>query len=170
MARALTVCGLLVFLAAASAAAQPARLTGESSGQHMEWNPATRTTQDTHTLTFTGRDDGGTVTVDFVVQYEGERPFDATRPSVVDVIVTEHSGSENAPQLAMSVDGRPFPLTARPRSSRAIVSTIAFDEFLRLANADAIVARAFDTELVFGAGQQRMLRFVATRWSGGTPR
>jgi hypothetical protein len=170
MARAVTVCGLLMILAAGSAEAQPARLVGQSIGGHMEWNPATQTTKDTRTLTFSGRADGGTVTVDFVVQYRGERAFETTRPAVVDVIVTEHPGNENAPEMTMSVDGRPFPLVVRPRTSRAIVSSISFDEFLRLTNAESIVEHAFDAELVFGAGQLRMLRSIAQRWSGTTVR
>ena len=72
--------------------------------------------------------------------------------------------------MALSIDGRALPLNTRLRSRRSVVATMSFDEFVRLANADAIVERAFDVDLEFGPGQRRMLRSVAERWSGGIRR
>ena len=70
----------------------------------------------------------------------------------------------------MRVDGRDLAVVPRARSSKSIVSSISFDEFLRLAYADTVVERAFDKELVFGAGQRRVLRSVAVCWSGSAAR
>jgi hypothetical protein len=170
MTRSFTICGLLVLLGAGAASAQPARIAGQSIGGHMDWDPATRTTRDTSTCTFTPGGDAASITVDFVVQYAGEQAFAVTRPAVVDIIVTEHPANEDTPEMAVDVDGRTLGLLPRPRSSRSVVSTISFEEFLRIANANTIVQRAFDRELVFGEGQRRMLRSVAGRWSGASAR
>jgi hypothetical protein len=166
MMRAVIACGFLLVVAS-NASAQDARLAGRSIGEHMEWNG--RTTRDTSSFTFSGAGDS-TISVDFVVEYAGERAFAVNRPSVVDIIVTEHSANEEHPEMAVSVDGRDLAVVTRPRSSRSIVSSVSFDEFLRLANADTIVQHAFEKELVFGEGQRRMLRAVADRWSGGVAR
>jgi hypothetical protein len=170
MARAAVLLGFVVALSAAPAQAQTARLVGQSIGGHMEWNPATRTTRDSSTLTFGGAENGVTITVDFVTQYEGERALQTTRPRVVDVIVTEHPTGEESPQMTMTVNGEGVPLVPRLHSRRSIVSSISFDDFVRLADAESIVQRAFDVDLVFGTGQLRMLRSVAQRWSGDTAR
>ena len=170
MTQSLTICSLLLLLGAGVAGAQTNRIVGQSIGGHMDWDPATRTTRDTSTFTFAGGDDGATVTVDFVAQYIGERVFATSRPAVVDVIVTEHPANEDAPEMSIRVDGRDLAVVPRARSSKSIVSSISFDEFLSLAHADTVVERAFDRELVFGAGQRRALRSVAARWSGSAAR
>ena len=167
MLRTIIACGFLLIAASPNASAQDAQLAGRSAGGQMAWNG--RVTRDTLTLTFAGAGES-TISVDFVAEYPGERAFAVSRPSVVDIIVTEHSSNEEHPEMAMSVDGRDLAVMPRPRSSRSIVSSISFDEFLRLANADTIVQRAFEKELVFGEGQRRALRSVAGRWSGSAAR
>ena len=84
MMRAVIACGFLLVVAS-NASAQNARLVGRSTGEHMEWNG--RTTRDTSSFTFSGAGDS-TISVDFVVEYAGERAFAVNRPSVVDIIVT----------------------------------------------------------------------------------
>jgi hypothetical protein len=117
------------------------------------------------TLTFVGSDGGPVMTIDFITRYRGvDRP--SSPPRVVDVIVTAHPADEETPEMKMHGDGESLPLTARLHSRRSVATTIAFEEFVRLANADAIVEQALGTELEFGIGQLRMLRAEAQRWSG----
>jgi hypothetical protein len=175
MTRALVVIGAVLGLAAFGPAAvveaqppQPQRVIGDQLSGQMQWNPTAQKTTDMATCTFRGSSDGLLVTIDFVTQYAGQRP--TTPPTVVDMVVTQHPPNEDAPEMALSIDGRSLPLNTRLRSRRSVVATMSFDEFVRLANADAIVERAFDVDLEFGPGQRRMLRSVADRWSGGIRR
>ena len=175
MTRASVVLGVVLGLGAFGPAAvahgqppEPQRLIGNQISGLQQWNSATQKMTDTATCTFRGSSDGPLVTVDFVTQYAGQRP--ATPPTVVDMVVTQHPPNEDAPEMALSIDGRSLPLNTRLRSRRSVVATMSFDEFVRLATADAIVERAFDVDLEFGQGQRRMLRSVAERWSGGIRR
>jgi hypothetical protein len=165
------VLGLGAFGPAAVAQGQPPppqRVIGNQISGLWQWNSATQKMTDTATCTFRGSSAGPLVTIDFVTQYAGQRP--TTPPTVVDMVVTQHPPNEDAPEMALSIDGRALPLNTRLRSRRSVVATMSFDEFVRLANADAIVERAFDVDLEFGPGQRRMLRSVAERWSGGIRR
>jgi hypothetical protein len=175
MTRADVVLGVVLGLGAFGPAAvaraqppQPQRVIGNQISGLQQWNSATQKMTDSATCTFRGSSDGTLVTIDFVTQYAGQRP--ATPPTVVDMVVTQHPPNEDAPEMALSIDGRSLPLNTRVRSRRSVVATMSFDEFVRLANADAIVERAFDVDLEFGPGQRRMLRSVAERWSGGVLR
>jgi hypothetical protein len=162
-------------LAIAAASAQPgqpvavrgvrasSRIVGTVISGHHDLNIA-GTTVDAATLGFLDTDGHTAFTIDFVVQYAGARPTAA--PAVVDMIITEHPTGEESPDVALRVNGAPQPVVARPRTARAIVVSMPFDEFEKLANADTIVERAFDTELEFGSGQLRMLRSVTQRWRG----
>jgi len=144
--------------------AQVRRIEGHRLGGQLQFDSRTQKTTETATLTFIGTDGGPIFTVDFVAQYAGSQP--TSPPLVVDVILTERTIADEAPQMTMQVDGQPLPLVARPHSPRSVVASIPFDDFVRLANADAIVEGAFETELVFGAAQLRMLRSIARRWAG----
>jgi hypothetical protein len=140
------------------------RIVGTSTTRHFEMKGAPGAIVDTSTLVFPGGSAGTEFTIDFVVQYEGPRP--KTPPSVVDVVITQYVSSDEHPDMSMQADGQAVDMNPRLRSRRSVVASIPFDEFAKLANADAIVERAFDTELEFGAGQRRMLHAVAQRWSG----
>ena len=150
---------------AGSVAAQPAanQVIGRATSQRMEIKTTTNTTVDTFTLSFGGPDDVATYTVDFVAQYaaRGTR----TAPSVVDMVLTEHPAADDHPTIELSVNGAPVAVVARLRQPRSIVTSMAFADFHRLAGADSIVQRAFNTNLVFGDAQRRMLQRTAERWS-----
>jgi hypothetical protein len=163
---------VLAIAAAGAQARQPAAVRGvRASGRivgtvisgHHDLNTA-GTGVEAATLGFLDPDGQTAFTIDFVVQYAGARP--AAAPAVVDMIITEHPVGEGSPDVSLEVNGAPQPVVARPRTARAVVASMPFDDFEKLANADTIVERAFDTELEFGPGQLRMLRTVAQRWSG----
>ena len=101
--------------------------------------------------------------MDFVARYATERPRSA--PTVVDMIVTELAPEDDRPAMQMRVDDEPLPLIGRLRSRRSVVATMPFEDFVRLTNGARIIEQAFGTELEFGAGQLRMLRSTATKWS-----
>lgn len=141
------------------------RVVGHEITGHFQVDARTQTTTATATLTFVGTDGGPTVTIDFVTRYPGlQRATSA--PKVVDVIVTEHPADEDAPELSMRMNGESLPLIARLQSRRSVATTISFDEFVRLTNAQSLVQHAFGTELEFSSPQLRLLRAEAQRWSG----
>jgi hypothetical protein len=172
MQRMTATIGVLIVLGAATGmhgqAQQRRRIVGKTIGEHWQVNGSAnspRTTTATSTLTFTGNYCGPVLTVDFTTRFPGMgRP--TSQPSVVDIIVTEHPTSDDAPEMTMRVNGDSLPLATRLHSPRSIVATIPFDEFVRMTNAETIVEQAFDTELVFSAGQFGMLRATAQRWAG----
>jgi hypothetical protein len=164
----LTSCAVvaLLFCVPAAGSAQPApspRTIGDSIDGHLEWHAELRSTTEVSTLTFRDVEGRAAFTVEFQVNYRGPRP--TTRPQTVDMIVTEHPANEARPQIVATIDGNNAVFTARPRTLRSVVVSMAFDDFTRLANADAVVQRAFDTDLEFGTGQLRMLRAIARRWA-----
>src|SRR5262249_18704515 len=108
-------------------------------------------------------------TIEYRASYRGPARDVHDVPAVVDVIVSQHPEGAETPTMAVVVDGRPQSLAARVMSSRAVAATISFDEFVRLANADALVPEAFGGALEFSQGQLRMLRNTAARWSGAVP-
>jgi hypothetical protein len=172
MQRMTATIGVLIVLGAATGthgqSQQHRRIVGKTIGEHWQVNGSansTRTTTATSTLTFSGNDDGPVLTVDFTTRFPGTgRP--TSPPSVVDIIVTEHPASDDAPEMTMRVNGDSLLLATRLHSSRSIAATIPFDEFVRMTNAETIVEQAFDTELVFSSGQLGMLRSIAQRWTG----
>ena len=169
MQRMTAIVSVLIVLGAATGtsgeAQQRRRIIGQQLGGHFQFDPVTRTTTDTATLTFAGNDGGPALTVDFTTRFSGVgRP--TSTPAVVDIVVTQHAVNDDAPEMAMRVDGEAFPLTTRLRSRRSVVASIPFDQFIRLTNAETIVEQAFDTELAFSAAQVRMLRSTAQRWAG----
>lgn len=159
----LAVCGWS--LDASGQALNPNKhLLGDSIGGHWHLDPAAKSTIETATLTFKDGDGRPALTVDFVARYAaGGRPRSA--PTVVDMIVTELSPDDDRPAMQMRVDDEPLPLTGRLRTRRSIVATMPFDDFIKLTQAARIVEQAFGTELEFGAGQLRMLRSIAEKWS-----
>ncbi len=52
------------------------------------------------------------------------------------------------------------------KTRRAMVSTISFDDFVRLTTASSIVENAFMSELEFGPAQLSVLRSTADKWAG----
>jgi hypothetical protein len=139
------------------------RIVGQVVGGHLQIDQATKATIDTVTLTFKNSDETPAATVDFVVRYATGRPRQA--PAVVDMIVTEVSAADDQPRVQLEVDGQTLSLNGRLRSRRSYVSSMPFDEFVRLSNADTIVHPAFGTELQFGRAQVSMLRSAAAKWS-----
>src|SRR5262245_25372636 len=143
---------LLLAVSVSGQAPQPApRIIGQVVGGHLHFDPATKSTIDTITLTFKNSDDTPAATVEFVVRYATERPRQA--PPVVDMIVTEVTAADDQPQMQLDVDGQMLSLNGRLRSRRSYVSTLPFDDFVRLTTADTIVHQAFGTSLQFGRGQ-----------------
>src|SRR5262245_37466797 len=162
---------VLVPVAASAQASPPLRhLVGRSISGHMEIDAKARTTADTVTLTFAAPDDGPTLTMEFLSRYErraGRAGIVArTPPAVVDIVVSQHTVDEETPAATLRANGEPVPLFTRFRSARAVVSTITFDQFVGLANADTLVEQAFDCELEFTPQQLRMLKSTAERWAG----
>jgi hypothetical protein len=158
---------LLVVATAAPAVAQPTaprQMVGTGITGGFQSKDPGGAIVDTSRLEF--RDGAGAIafTVDFVVQYERQRP--AVPPSVVDVVITEYTGADEQPEMTIRVDGRPVDMHPRLRSRRSVVASIPFDAFVALTAGETIVERAFDTDLVFSSGQTRMLRSVAQRWAG----
>ena len=159
----------LLLLAVAVSAQTPRpfpapRIVGQAVGGHLHFDPATKFTTDTVTLTFNDNGGAPAATVEFVVRYATDRPRQT--PDVVDMIVTEVSAGDDQPHVGMQADGQAVPLVGRLRTRRSIVASMAFDDFIRLTNADLIVQQAFGTELQFGRGQVSMLRSSAAKWSG----
>lgn len=172
MRRVMGVVGVVMVLGAVivvhGQSPQLRRLVGQRIGGLLQWNKNTQKTTETVTLTFLENDDTPVFTVDFVVQYpvQPPDPRPTSPPIAVDIVVTQHLVNEDKPETTMRVDGQSLPLITRLRSRRSVVTTISFDEFVQLANAETIVEQAFDTELEFGPAQRGRLRFVAQRWAG----
>jgi hypothetical protein len=143
----------------------PARhLVGRSIQEHWQFDGRSRINTGTATLTFTAPDGGPTMTVEFVGRYRRELP--QVVPAVVDLVVTQHLPDEDLPRMTLRVNGDTMPLIARPRSARAVVATMTFDQFERLTTAASLMEEAFNTELEFSAPQLRMLKSTADRWAG----
>ena len=153
-----------ILVVATVASAQTPRLVGNAIGGAFHWHSDAGTTTDTRTLRFDDAQGRQAFTVEFQVVYPGQRA--AAAPAVVDMIVTQHPADEAQPQVTLNVNGEALAVVTRPRTERSVVVSMPFDEFTRLANAETIVQRVFDTDLEFGAGQLRMLRTTAVRWAG----
>src|SRR5262249_21252496 len=158
----------VVLLSTLSYAQQPLRhLSGVDIAE--KWASSAERTTLSATLRFVARDGGPSATIAYRASYRGPARDVHDVPAVVDVIVSQHPEGAETPTMAVVVDGRPQSLAARVMSSRAVAATISFDEFVRLANADALVQEAFGGALEFSQGQLRMLRNTAARWSGAVP-
>jgi hypothetical protein len=153
-------------MAAAVVHAQSVRLVGNTTGASFHVDMVKHETVQHASFMF-GDPKAPVITIEFIAQYLGDPAAPRSVPAVVDMIIT---ANDPLPETSLTVNGLSVAQTVRPRTPRAIVSTMTFDEFFALANADAIVQRAFDTELVFGASQLRMLRSVAQRWNGAPVR
>lgn len=168
MSRLMAAVGAAAVVATASSASvqtlQPRRIVGTRISSHFEMKGATQDIVHYATLTFSDDTGAPAFTVDFVAQYQGVRP--ASPPRVVDIVITQIPANDEHPEVRMEADGQPVPLVTRLRNRRSVVASIPFDKFVQLVTAEAIVERAFDTELEFGAGQLRMLRSIAQRWAG----
>lgn len=135
--------------------------TGITSNWKME--PGSRAVTDTATLTF--RADAGPVyTIDFITRHQSLEPV--TSPGIVDIVVTERPRDDEAPEMAMRVDGESVPLIARLRSSRSVVASMPLADLDRLTAGDVVVDRTFGTELELSAAQLKMLRATVDRWLG----
>lgn len=169
MNRVLIMIGVVAAVGSAGSAQSPSssvrHVVGHQISGYSNFDAGTQTTTATLTLAFAGSDGGPRLTIDFTTRYAGMgQP--TSPPNVVDVVVTEHPADDESPAMTMSVNGQSLPLAARLHSRRSVAATISFDDFVRLANADAIVEQALGTELEFGTGQLQMLRAQAQRWSG----
>jgi len=142
------------------AAAQ--RVVGQKVSEQLKMNTASNVTVDTVTLSFTGDPPIPAYTIDFITQYTRQRPMPA--PGAVDVVVTQWPSSDDAPAMAIRLDGQIRPLVTRLHSRRSVVSTISLVELQRFAAATSIVERAFDTELEFSPSQLGMLRRIVDGW------
>ena len=164
--RTIAVVSAAVALAiAGTASAQPApvrHLTGRSIAEGWRVDPGDQVKTATVTLEFTA-DAGPAMTVAFVTRLSGQQ---ATAPRVVDIIVSERPSEDDAPSMRVRIDGRDEPLVTRLNSRRSIVTSVPFDEFVRLTAASSLIEEAFGAELEFSPGQLRMLRFTADRWAG----
>jgi hypothetical protein len=170
MKRVITVAGVLVALATGSVphgqSPQQAsrRLVGRTVGGGFGWDGKAET--DTITVTFPAVDDSPVYTVDFVTRFVGElgqRP--TTPPAVVDIIVTQRSVADEAPAMAMRIDGQDLPLASRLHGQRSLAATIPFDQFVGLASAQTIVEHAFDTDLEFSPGTLQVFRGRLADWA-----
>lgn len=143
-------------------------LTGRALGQgvslQMHTDQASNTWISTATLTFVGTADDRTFTIDFVTQFPGTGHPPA-RPRAVDMIVSEHPATENSPAMSMRLNGESLPIRPRIHSSRSVVVTLSFDEFVRLANAATVAPTAFNTEFQFSDAQLAILRTFAEEWT-----
>jgi hypothetical protein len=161
------VIGVVVLVGLAQPAtaqqASATRIVGRETSQKLDIKPQAKTI-DTFTLTFGAPGSATAFDVQFVAQYasQGAR----TAPEVVDVVVTERQAEDSQPALSITVDGASMPVVARTRYPRSIVTSLAFDDFMRIATAGTVVEHAFGTDLVFGDGQRRMLRLTAEKWAG----
>jgi hypothetical protein len=156
---------VVVWMAVAPAAqvrlARRAAGSGVSLKMHTDQNSNTMIS--TATFTFSGNPSDSTFSVDFVTQLPAEgQP--AVRPHAVDMIVSEHPATEDAPTMSIRLDGEELPIRPRFHSSRSMVTTLSFDDFVRLANAATVAPTAFDTQLEFSAAQIRILRTFAEQW------
>ena len=171
MPRMLAVVGFVCVLGAHTVAhgqsPQVRRLVGNRIGGLLQWDKNTQKTTDTRTLTFVETGDTPAFTVDFVAQYLVQAPDPRPRstPSAVDIVITQFLVDEDTPEMAAHVNGQSLPLVTRLRGRRSIVTTISFDEFVQLANADTIVYHAFDADLELGAAQRGLLRSLARQWA-----
>jgi len=76
----------------------PARhLVGDIVGGQLRFDMAAKSTLETVRLTFNGTDGAPAITVEFVARYATDGPGNA--PAVVDMIVTELSAEDQAPQM-----------------------------------------------------------------------
>lgn len=151
---------------ATAAAAQPAlsgRVPGRSIGEQFHPVPGTQVTEHTVTLKFGHNDDRPLYTVEFVTRIADHQP---AAPGVVDIIVTQVQSDDDAPAMALRVDGQTQAVPARLHGRRSIATTMAFDAFAKMTAANTIIYLAFDEELEFSAGQMRMLRATIDRWTG----
>lgn len=166
MTRAVVLAGLAASLAATgNVRAQPLsgrRLAGTGITGSLE-RPAANLTRETVTLKFSDACGRTAISIDCIVQYEPAPT--RTTPTVVDLVITEHAPDQQQPVVTLQIDDAPLPVVARPKHERSVVVSMPFDEFLRLARAERVVERAFDSELVFSAAQIRMLRSAADRWA-----
>src|SRR5262249_23545150 len=144
---------------------QPARhLTGRSISENWQMEPGGQSRMATATLRFAANDGGPAMDVDFVTRLVGRERTSAS--GVVDIVVSQLPGEDEPPAIRIRVDGRDEPLATRLKSRRSIATSVPFDEFVRMANASALVEEAFGAELEFSASQLHMLRTTAERWSG----
>jgi len=168
MKQALALMCLVLAPATAALAQQPAassrHLVGRSIAEQLRFDTKAQTTAATATLTFAAADGGPTVTIDFLGRYRLQAP--RMPPTAVDIVVTQHPVDESTAAMTLRADGELVPLITRFRSARAVVSTISFDEFERLANAGTLVEQAFDSDLEFSPAQLRILSKIAERWAG----
>jgi len=156
-------CFVCVFALAGAAHAQPPqRIVGNQISGNMKLEPD-RVVTDTATLTFQA-ETGPIYTIDFIVRHPVLQPV--TAPGIVDIVVTERLREDDAPEMAMRVDGETVPLITRLRSSRSVVASVPLEELDRIASAGVVVDRTFGTELELGPGQVRMLRTTVDRWTG----
>jgi hypothetical protein len=164
MTRAISV-GILSLSLAASAAAQAppgSRILGRSIGGGFHLVPGTQISEQTVTLKFGDSDDRPDFTVEFVTRIAEHRP---AGPGVVDLIVTQLQREDDAPVTALQVDGQTRPMPTRLKARRSIASTMSFDDFVELTRSATLIERAFDTDLVFSAGQLRILRSIVASWT-----
>lgn len=168
MTRAVGVLGVLLGLMCSTAAtAQPpaaSRIVGSQIGAHMEIDPKAGVMTDTATLRFESPDHQSVYTIEFIARHAVQQPV--ASPGVVDIVVTEHPAEDDAPAMALRVDGDAVPVVTRLRSQRSVVATVSLADFDRIAHAGAVVDRTFNIELELGPGQAGMLRTIADRWLG----
>ena len=136
--------------------------SGVSLAMHTDQNSNTMISK--ATFTFAGNPGDSTFSVDFVTQLPA-RGQPAARPHAVDMIVSEHLATEDAPTMSIRLNGEDLPMRPRFRSSRSVVTTLSFDDFVRLANAATVAPTAFDTQLEFSVPQMGILRTVAEQWT-----
>jgi hypothetical protein len=164
MTRAMAV-GILGLSLAASAGAQAppgGRILGRSIGGGFRRVPGTQVSEQTVTLKFGDSDDRPDFTIEFVTRIADHRPAD---PGVVDLIVTQLQREDDAPMMALRVDGQARQMPTRLKARRSIASTMSFDDFVELTRSATLIERAFDTDLVFSAGQLRILRSIVASWT-----
>src|SRR5262245_14659810 len=167
MARLSMVVAVAALLGSMAYAEQPGaetRLVGREFSAVLDMKSGQNITIDTVTLKFGADPSAATFTVDFIAQHGLPS---GPAPVVVDVVMTQHPAGEESPLVTLRVNDEVVPVVARQRHARSIVTSISFTEFQRLTQASSVVERAFDTDLVFGDGQLRMLRSTAERWATG---
>ena len=169
MRRALLLAGVLWITGMAAPVLAQVPLTGRALGQgitlEMHTDQASNTWISTATLTFADTGGNRTFSIDFVTQFPaaGQRP---ARSRSVDMIVSEHQPTEKTPAMSMRLNGvESLPVTPRFHTSRSVVATLSFDEFLRLADATTVAPTAFNTELEFSLAQIGILRTFADQWT-----
>jgi hypothetical protein len=162
------VSGCALIAVAASAQAQspqaPPRIVGNRVSGTLQLDAATHLVTETATLTFQNSGSGEVYTIDFIARHPVQQPVPA--PGVVDIVVTQHSAEDDAPDMTLRVDGDTVPLVTRLHSRRSVVASVSLTDLERIASAAVVVDRTFNTELEFGPGQVRMVRATADRWLG----